>query len=94
LELNNISFERQKKFDLCRYKNKLPFDFYLTELGICIEYNGIQHYEAIEHFGGENKLKQRKINDKIKKEYCVDNNIPLIIIKYNENVEDILSNYL
>ena len=44
--------------------------------------------------GGINKFNQQIINDKIKKEYCYNNNIPLIIIKYNENVNDILDEKL
>lgn len=94
LELNNIIFERQKKFNSCKNKSELPFDFYLSELNICVEYNGIQHYESVEYFGGEEKFKQRLINDQIKKEYCYNNNIPLIIIKYNEDVKKILDKKL
>lgn len=83
---NNINFEVQKKFDGCKNFNYLPFDFYLPEYNICIEYNGLQHYKSIEYFGGEDGLIQRKKNDKIKSEYCENNNIRLIIIKYNENI--------
>ena len=85
LKNNNIVFESQKKFNNCRNKNPLPFDFYLPLLNICIEYDGIQHYKSNTFFGGEKGLKQRQINDKIKTQYCKDNDIRLLRIKYNQN---------
>lgn len=48
---NNIKFESQKKFDGCKNKNHLPFDFYLPEHNICIEFNGTQHYKMSTYFG-------------------------------------------
>lgn len=65
----------------------LPFDFYLPDYNLCIEFNGIQHYRAVEYFGGVKKFKAQQKNDKIKKKYCDDNNISLIIIRYNEIIE-------
>lgn len=83
---NNIIFEPQHKFDDCRNILPLPFDFYLPEHNICIEYNGIQHYEIIEQFGGEQGFKQRQINDRIKMVYCKNNDIKLITIKYDDDI--------
>jgi len=85
---NNISFEQQKKFDDCKYKLKLPFDFYLSELNICIEYDGLQHYKCIKIFGGEKNFNLIKKRDEIKNDYCEKNNINLIRIKYNENINE------
>ncbi len=51
LEENNIKFEPQYKFDNCKNKFKLPFDFYLPDYNMCIEYDGLQHYRPIERFG-------------------------------------------
>ena len=91
---NKIQFNSQKKFSDCRDKYSLPFDFYLPELNIIIEYNGIQHYESVEHFGGEKKLHLQRHHDWLKRKYCKDNNITLITISYNENVEEALKNIL
>ena len=91
LENNNINYSRQHKFEGCVYKNKLPFDFYLPNYNCCVEYDGIQHFVSSEFFGGEEKLKYIQNNDKIKNEYCNDNNIRLIRIKYNKNVVFILN---
>jgi very-short-patch-repair endonuclease len=89
----NIKFESQKKFDGCKNKRLLPFDFYLPEYNICIEYDGIQHYKAIDIFGGEKEFQKRKNLDKIKSEFCNSNNIKLIRIKYNEDLEKEFKKY-
>lgn len=94
LKNNNIKFEQQKKYDDCKNIRPLSFDFYLPEYNSCIEYNGIQHYKPIEHFGGEKSYKQQILNDEIKKEYCINNNITLIIIPYKLNTEKEISKYI
>jgi AMMECR1 domain-containing protein len=85
LDLNKIEYVRQKKFDGCvgiRYK--LPFDFYLPKYRTTIEFDGIQHYEPVEHFGGVESFERLKINDKIKSDYCEENYIDLIRIRYDQ----------
>lgn len=84
----------QKKFDNCKYKRKLAFDFYLPDLNICIEFDGQQHYISIDRWGGDNGLKTRQIRDEIKNKYCENNNIILIRIKYNEKIYDKLNQLL
>lgn len=88
----NIDFEPQYKFDDCKCKNNLPFDFYIPLLNIAIEYDGIQHFEILPHWGGVNKLIETKIHDTIKTNYCKENNIKLIRIPYWElkNIKNIL----
>lgn len=89
-----IKFKSQKKFDDCIYKDKLIFDFYLPDSNTSIEYNGKQHYEPNDYFGGEEAFKKQLIRDNIKKEYCENNNIKLIIIRYDEDINKKLTQYL
>lgn len=93
LNENNIIFERQKTFKNCLYKKQLYFDFYLTDLNICIEYDGIQHFKPIDIFGGETEFENIKIRDNIKNKYCEENNIQLIRIKYSDDIEEKLDFY-
>jgi len=83
---NKISFIKQFSFDDCRYKNSLKFDFYLESMNTCIEYDGVQHFEAREYFGGEEAYKDRILKDSLKTEFCNINNIRLVRIRYNEKV--------
>ena len=90
----NINYINEKTFEDCKYKRKLSFDLYLPNYNIIIEYDGIQHYHPIEYFGGLNGLKQTQKRDQIKNEYCLNNNIRLIRIKYDEDIEEKLKSIL
>lgn len=96
LDENNILYEIQKRFSECKFNKPLPFDFYLPKYNMCIEYNGIQHYEDINYFGGEEALKERRKRDNIKKSFCKKNGIELISIKYLDfdKIETLLGNVL
>jgi hypothetical protein len=86
LDKKNIKYKEQETFEGCKNKSPLPFDFYLQKENICIEFQGIQHFEANEHMGGETGLENRRKNDKIKKHFCKKNNIKLIEIKYSDEI--------
>jgi hypothetical protein len=55
---------------------------------ICIEFDGKQHYEPMSFFGGVDSFNKLKINDKIKNDYCEENYMNLIRIKYDQ-IDDI-----
>lgn len=83
LKKYDITFDRQHKFPECRNIFELPFDFYLPKYRIAIEFDGKQHFEPLEFFGGIQSFEKLKLNDKIKSDYCEDNYINLIRIKYD-----------
>ena len=87
----NIDYNRQKTFPDLKYKSLLYFDFYLPDYNICIEYDGEQHFKSVDYFGGEKVFEENKIRDKIKNEYCNNNNIRLIRISYDEKITDKLN---
>lgn len=101
LEHNCINYEFQKRFNDCRTSIPLPFDFYLPDYNLIIEYDGEGHYIPINH-GGMNdevtkeNLKDIQKRDNIKNKYCFDNNIELLRIPYwdFDNIEYILSEKL
>lgn len=93
----NINYQREYRFNDCiGIKRTLPFDFYLKDINMCIEYQGIQHYKPVEIFGGQAQFETQKINDSIKEKYCRDNDIRLLTIPYWEfnNIEEIINNKL
>jgi len=91
LEKNNINYITQKRFNNCKNKHSLPFDFYIPKHNICIEYDGRQHFETIRLWGGEKRLQYIQENDNIKNEYCLNNNINLLRISYKEDIEEKLN---
>lgn len=94
LNKSNIEFETEYKFEGCKNKLYLPFDFYLPNLNTCIEFDGVQHFGPNKFFDKTYSFKDRKRNDKIKNDFCVENYIKLIRIPYWEikNIENILKN--
>lgn len=59
-----------------------------------IEYNGIQHYEPEMAFGGTFKFEQQQARDEYVRQYCKDNDIKLIEIRYDEDVWEVLNEKL
>lgn len=72
-------------------QNKVVLDFVVkyNNTPYIIEYNGIQHYIPVKHFGGEIKFEKQQLRDQELREFCNKFNIPLIEIKYTESFNDI-----
>jgi len=94
LDRLGLNYSRQHKFKDCKNIYELPFDFYIPSLRMCIEFDGIQHYKQCDFFGGKSTFDKLKINDKIKTDYCEDNYINFIRIRYDkyDSIEEILNN--
>ena len=83
LDQNNIQYEQQKRFEWCRNKNPLPYDFYLPKYNTLIEYNGRQHYMTLPVWKhGDKSLRLLKLRDKHKRLSAVKNNMNFIVISY------------
>lgn len=94
LENYCIPYEYQKRFEDCVSIKPLPFDFFVQ--GVAIEYDGHQHFETVDYFGGEKEFEATQRRDAIKTQYCADNGIHLIRIPYWEfdNIDAILTEKL
>lgn len=85
LESKNIDYKYNYSFNDCRDKLPLPFDFYLPDYNILIEYDGSQHFKEMPKWENENSnLQKRILHDSIKTNYCKDENIKLIRINYKQ----------
>ena len=91
LQLLNVEYEQQKRF---QWLGLQTLDFYLPKQNIAIECQGIQHFKENEHFGGNDGLIKTKERDERKRRLCVENNVKLFYINYDENVEDKLNKIL
>ena len=81
LKDSNIEYQTQYSFDDLQLERRLRFDFAILKHGSLlglIEYNGRQHYEPVSKFGGEERLREYQLSDKMKQEYCLANSIPLL----------------
>lgn len=100
LEENNIFYEYDKNFSkdlvsLDGFPLRCDFILYFNDLPIrIIEYDGEQHFRPIEKFGGEKEFLKIRERDKIKDEYFLKKQIPLIRIPYTLNkitIEDLMT---
>ena len=71
---------------------QLSYDVFVFGLNVAFEYQGKQHFEPVELFGGEENFKKQQERDKIKKELSEKNDIKLIYINYWENITTDLIN--
>ena len=93
LDKSGYLYEPQFTFEDCKDKRKLPFDFGIKndygQVIMLVELHGQQHYAPFTYCNEPKETKienyiDRKNKDMIKENYCKQNNIPLLVIKYNE----------
>lgn len=102
LEDNNVEYQSQIKFDnlLGVGNRKLSYDFYIPFYNLLIEYQGKQHYNAIEVFNkygdSQKSFEIQQEHDNRKREYAKINGYNLLEIPYTEfsNIPTILNNIL
>lgn len=68
----------------------LELDIFLKDAEVGIEYQGIQHYEAVDHWGSEEGLEKRKERDEKKKWLCEEHGIELVHVRYDQELTDAL----
>lgn len=87
LEENNIKYIDQYEIDIDKNINisgKAQIDFYLPDYNLAIEYNGEQHYRPIHYFGGQISFNRQQKRDMFVRNYCEENKIKLLEIKYSD----------
>lgn len=96
----NIQFISEWKNHNCNLlKGKASFDFYLPKLNKLIEFDGEQHFKPVQ-FGTMSKEEAKeeylktKERDKIKNSWAKNNGLTLLRIKFNENIQKKLQNFL
>lgn len=95
LEMNGLPYQEEYSFkDLVSSSgHPLRFDFAVFDddgqLDFLIQFQGIQHYQPKEKFGGVSGLKRQQFFDMQKREYCRKHNIKLVVIPYWD--EEIIS---
>lgn len=75
LKTNNINFIQKHHTN---WLGRLELDFYLPQYNIGIECQGLQHFEPISYFNGDEGLKHTIERDKRKLKLCNENNLKLL----------------
>ena len=90
----NINYVPQKYFNDLKHKRLLYYDFYLPDYNCCIEYDGEQHFRLVIGWMTEEVFKDIQLRDRLKTEYCVKNNIPLLRLTYKDSDNDVKAKIL
>lgn len=87
----NIGYYKEYSFSDCRNPKTgalLRFDFYLPTFNVCIEFDGYQHFHQNEfdssYWWGSVNLQEIRYRDSIKNKYCLEHEIVLYRISYND----------
>ena len=91
--LQDLDATFEEQYSIEELSTGLKFDFAVFDsngqLSYLIEYDGEQHFKAIEAWGGEEKLQIQKERDERKNIYCKEQGIPLIRIPYTVKLSDL-----
>jgi hypothetical protein len=68
------------------FLGKLSYDIFVCGENIAIEYQGKQHFESVELFGGAKHLEAQKERDILKAKLSKENGVRLIYVNYWEDI--------
>jgi hypothetical protein len=67
------------------------FDVWVPSRKFAAEYNGRQHYEPVDFFGGIEGFKNQKKRDRRKVALCAKHDVRLFIVRYDEDMDKAIS---
>ena len=68
--------------------NKQRFDIYLPQINLAVEYQGQQHYIAVDLFGGQEGLEKTIQRDKEKLRLSKLNGVNIVYFDYKDNLTE------
>ena len=85
LEQAGLQYVSQYKITANERNYEIDFCLILNSKMVFIEYNGKQHYEPVEIFGGKEAYDKQVIRDNQIREYCKENDI--ILLEYSYEID-------
>ena len=82
---NSVWYQYRPDF-LKTEKGQLSYDIFIGKMKVAIEYQGKQHFEPVEIFGGKENFEKQKERDVLKKKLSDENGIKLVYINYWEDI--------
>ena len=64
----------------------MSYDVFISGLNVAIEYQGKQHFEPVDFFGGDKAFEDLLARDKLKAKLSAENGIKLVYINYWEDI--------
>ena len=85
---HNVIYQHRPYFLKSSIGGQMSYDIFVSGLNVAIEYQGKQHFEPIDFFGGEVGFERVKIRDAEKLRLSNDNGVKLVYINYWEEVSE------
>ncbi len=63
-----------------KWLGRQHLDIWLPRWRIAVEYHGLQHFQSVEFFGGDDVFEATKERDERKQRLCEENNVTLIVV--------------
>lgn len=82
----NVIYQYRPFFLKSDIGGQMSYDIFITGIDVAIEYQGKQHFEPVEFFGGMDSYKRTVERDRIKRELSEKNGVKLIYINYWEDI--------
>lgn len=71
----------------------MSYDVYICGLKVAIEYQGKQHFEPVDYFGGKDSFEKQQERDELKAQLSKENGVKLVYINYWEDITpDLIKN--
>ena len=90
LKDKDIAFIEQCRRSTLLWLDRLSLDFYLPDRKLAIECQGIQHFQPVARFGGDESFSRVIERDKLKKTLCEEHGITLL---YYTNLSETEATY-
>ena len=75
-----------KPFYLATDRGIMSYDIYICGLKIAIEYQGKQHFEPVDYFGGIDSFEKQQERDELKAKISRENGVKLVYVNYWESI--------
>lgn len=82
----NTVIHQYRPYFLRSKKGQMSYDVFVCGKNIAFEYQGKQHFEPVDYFGGEKHYEEQTERDTLKKKLSEENGITLIYVNYDEDV--------
>ena len=65
---------------------QMSYDVFISGINVAIEYQGKQHFEPVEFFGGQRAYENLQKRDQLKAKLSIENGVRLVYINYWEEI--------
>lgn len=85
-----VVYQHRPFFLRSPFGGQMSYDVFISKLNVAIEYQGKQHFEPVDFFGGKESFEQLQIRDQEKAKLSKENGIKLVYINYWEDISESL----